>query len=117
MQPHVWRLIYDLVRIDPEIVEAADFARSADLSDLPSFVQFAETIVGTSAEKFEGNVSQLQGYVAERLVAQTLRAQGAEVQFPEASNQAGYDLIVNGDRFQVKNLSSPGGVHEHLIAS
>jgi hypothetical protein len=107
-------LIYDVVRIDPTVVEAADFARSADLSSIPNFTTFADRINGLPEGTYDGNISQIQGYVAERVVAQTLRAQGAEVQFPESSSEEGYDLIVNGDKFQVKNLSSPDGVYEHL---
>ena len=37
-------LIYDIVRIDPTVVEAADFARAADLSDIPAFVSFADGV-------------------------------------------------------------------------
>jgi hypothetical protein len=108
-------LIYDIVRIDPTIVEAADFARAADLSEIPSFVHFADRLSELPASTFDGNISQIQGYVAEHLVAQSLRSQGVEVEFPESSSQAGYDLIVNGTQFQVKCLSSPSGVNEHLV--
>ena len=108
-------LIYDIVRIDPTIVEAADFARAADLSEIPSFVHFADRLSELPASTFDGNISQIQGYVAEHLVAQSLRSQGVEVEFPKSSSQAGYDLIVNGTQFQVKCLSSPSGVNEHLV--
>ena len=107
-------LIYDIVRIDPTVVEAADFARAADLSDIPAFVSFADSLSDLPSSSFDGNVSQVQGYVAEQLIAQGLRSQGAEVEFPATSNQAGYDLIVNGTEFQVKCLASPSGVSEHL---
>jgi hypothetical protein len=107
-------LIYDIVRIDPTVVEAADFARAADLSDIPAFVTFADRLSDLPSSSLDGNISQVQGYVAEQLIAQGLRSQGAEVELPSTSNQAGYDLIVNGTEFQVKCLASPSGVTEHL---
>jgi hypothetical protein len=107
-------LIYDVVRIDPTVVEAADFARAADLSDIPSFVTFADSLSNRPSLSLSGDISQIQGYVAEQLVAYSLRSQGAEVELPSTSNQAGYDLIVNGTQFQVKCLASPSGVTEHL---
>jgi hypothetical protein len=67
-----------------------------------------------TAQEVLGNVSQLKGYVAERLVAQHLQSQGMEVEFPEASNQAGWDLLVNGQPYQVKCLANSAGVEEHL---
>ena len=106
--------LYDLIRVNPTIMEAADFARSADLEDLPSFIRFSQEVVSRPFSQFQGDISQIQGYVAEHMVAHSLRAQGAEVYFPESANQAGYDLIVNGHFFQVKNLASPDGVYEHL---
>jgi hypothetical protein len=107
-------LVYDAIRIDPLIIEGIDFARKSDLSETINFAEFAQSILEKPTESLIGDISQMQGYVAERLVAQTIRAQGAEVQFPDTPNQAGYDLLVNGDPFQVKCLSSPEGVYQHL---
>jgi hypothetical protein len=106
--------IYDLMRIDPTVVDAADFARAVDLSDIPSFVSFADNLSGLPQASLDGNISQIQGYVAEKLVAYALQAQGAEVEFPSGASQPGYDLIVNGDVFQVKCWATPRGVNDHL---
>lgn len=62
----------------------------------------------------EGVISNLQGYVAERMVAHRLLAMGADVEFPETANFPGADLFVNGDPFQVKCLASPEGVLHHF---
>jgi hypothetical protein len=107
-------LVYDAARIDPIALEGINFARSADLETLPQFNAFADQLLAEPAQAFAGNISQLQGYVAERFVAQALREMGAEVEFPKTSNQAGYDLLVNGEPFQVKCLADKQGVNEHL---
>ncbi|MES7204569.1 hypothetical protein U6Q21_12390, partial [Cutibacterium acnes] len=56
----------------------------------------------------------LQGYVAEQMLAAELQAKGHDVEFPETSNNPGWDILVDGQPFQVKNLANPDGVREHL---
>jgi hypothetical protein len=103
-------LIYDMSRIDPLVIESVDFARKDDIADMFSLAYFSERIDIESI----GNINQLKGYVAERLVAQQLQSRGYEVEFPELSNQPGYDLLVNGNPFQVKCGESESLVYEHF---
>lgn len=107
-------LIYDVSRVDPLVLSAFDFARTDDLSDVFRFAPFSERIKNLDEAAYMGNIAQLQGYVGERLVAQNLQSMGHEVEFPTGPSQEGYDLLVNGDPFQVKCLAEPQGVYEHL---
>lgn len=107
-------LVYDIAHLDPLVLEAADFVRTDDLSDIFSYSVFADDLAGLPPQSFDGHLSQLQGYVAERFVGQYLQGLGAEVEFPESAAEPGYDLLVNGDPFQVKCLFGPGGVLEHF---
>ena len=107
-------LLYDSFRIDPLAVEGIDFARAADLSDILRLANFAEGLEKASGSVLAGHVAQLHGYVAERVAAHALLATGAEVSFPATSNQPGWDLLVNGQPFQVKCMAAPAGVHKHL---
>ncbi len=102
------------MRIDPQVVDALDFVRVADLGDIFSFARYAESLQALGDATRLGDVAQLQGYVAEQMVTGMLRAQGAEVAFPDSPQQPGYDLLVNGECFQVKCLGDPSGVYEHL---
>lgn len=106
--------LYDYVRIDPTVVEGVDFARSEDLHSIFKFSVFSERFEAMSGEELAGNSNQMQGYVAERLVAHHLEAQGHDVVFPSTSNQEGWDVLVDGAPFQIKSLASADGVHEHL---
>lgn len=106
--------LYDYIRISPDVVEAVDFARSEDIDGILDFAYFAKQQFELSPEALQGSISQLQGYVAERLVAHHLEAQGYDVSFPDASNQEGWDILVDGKEFQVKCLADAAGVHEHL---
>ncbi|UQZ34846.1 hypothetical protein C2I18_15700 [Paenibacillus sp. PK3_47] len=103
--------LYDFLMINPAVVDGIDFARSEDLSSLFSLSRFAETVdMGTAA----GDMAQLQGYVAEQMIAQKLEAAGYDVQFPETSNQAGWDILIDGKEFQVKCGGNKSIVDEHL---
>jgi uncharacterized membrane protein len=107
----VGEFIYDYVMINPAVVQGLDFARSEDFSSLFTLSQFAGTIdTGT----LTGDMAQLQGYVAEQMIAAELQAKGHDVEFPETSNNLGWDILVDGQPFQVKNLADPAGVREHL---
>ncbi|MBT2644630.1 hypothetical protein J7I80_20650 [Bacillus sp. ISL-41] len=107
----VGEFIYDYVMINPAVVQGLDFARTEDLSSLFTLSQFAGTI---DTETLTGDMAQLQGYVAEQMIAAELQAKGHDVEFPETSNNPGWDILVDGQPFQVKNLADPAGVREHL---
>lgn len=103
--------LYDFLMINPTVVEGIDFARSEDLSSVFSLSRFAKTV---DIDLATGDMAQLQGYVAEQMIAQKLEAAGYDVQFPETSNQAGWDILIDGKEFQVKCGSSLSIVDEHL---
>ena len=107
----VGEFIYDYVMINPAVVQGLDFARTEDLSSLFTLSQFAGTI---DTETLTGDMAQLHGYVAEQMIAAELQAKGHDVEFPETSNNPGWDILVDGQPFQVKNLADPAGVREHL---
>lgn len=105
--------LYDYLRIDPLVMEGIDFARAANLSNPLIFSDFANGQAALMAEGGGDSIARLQGYVAERMVAQHMAAAGHDVSFPETSNQAGYDLLIDGQPFQVKCTESASYVREH----
>ena len=107
-------LIYDTLRMDPNVIQATDFARAEDLGNVFKFSVYANRLRDLSDSGLEGHINNLKGYVGERFVAQQLQSEGMEVEFPEDSNQAGFDLLVNGDAFQVKCVADKSSVLQHL---
>lgn len=95
-------LLFDMSSIDKDVIEATDFARSADISDEFSFAVLADSILSLPISSQIGHEANILGYTAERVVAAKLRDQGHLVSFPTDANQAGYDLLVDGKEFQVK---------------
>jgi hypothetical protein len=107
-------LVYNIHRLDPNVLQAADFSRVEDLADPVAFAGFAHRISEMGAASQLGAFSNLKGYVAEQVVAAQLVEQGHIVEFPATSNQAGWDLSVDGVKFQVKNASDLSLLHRHF---
>jgi hypothetical protein len=107
-------LLYDLLRMNPSVIEAAGFARATGVDDMARFLIEAQRVHALAGRPLEGSISNLQGYVAERMVAHHLIAMGADVEFPEVANYPGVDIFVNGAPYQVKCLASPDGIAHHL---
>ncbi len=107
-------IVYAAASIDPQVIAAADFSRTEDLGNVFTFGAFAERIGEKSGKALMGAESNLRGYIAEQIVAARLVERGHQVSFPETSNNAGYDLLVDGSEIQVKCLSDIGGLAEHF---
>lgn len=107
-------MIYHAVSVDPMVLSAADFSRTEDIADIFQFGAFAERIVSMAEAARAGATNNLRGYVAEQLVAARLVAGGHVVSFPDTSNNAAFDLLVDGSPFQVKCLSGLAGLREHF---
>lgn len=93
-------VLFDAVAIDPLVISAADFSRVEDLDGIFKFGAFAEQLESMGEIAREGAENHLRGYVAEMMVATRLK--GHDVSLPDNPNTPGYDLVVDGNPFQVK---------------
>ena len=107
-------IVYHAAAIEPEVLRAADFSRSEDLSGVFDFGVFADRVRHLGDAAGIGAESHLRGYVAEQIVATRLVEQGHQVELPGAANNAGFDLIVDGTPCQVKCLNDLRGLIEHF---
>jgi hypothetical protein len=108
-------VVYAAAAIDPAVARAADFASAADIDGRFGFARFAKQLQeGGAAESIAGSVARLKGYTAEQIVAAQLAAAGHTVEFPDASNQVGWDLLVDGQAVQVKFRQGLQGLREHF---
>ncbi|MCB2425577.1 hypothetical protein [Methylophaga pinxianii] len=107
-------ITYNAFNIDPSVLEAADFARSEVLNDPIAFAAFAERIESMAPNAHLGSINNIKGYVSERVAASQLVANGHIVQFPETSNEAGWDISVDGIKFQVKDVSDLYALQNHF---
>ncbi|MXY56473.1 MAG: hypothetical protein F4029_20320 [Gammaproteobacteria bacterium] len=107
-------ILYHAAAIDPEVLRAADFSRAEDLSGVFHFGVFADGVRGLGGDVLAGAENHLRGHVAEQLVATRLAEQGHQVELPDAPNNAGFDLIVDGTPCQVKCLADVDALVEHF---
>lgn len=110
----VAEIVYHAAAIEPEVLRAADFSRSEDLSGIFDFGGFADGVRDLGGIAAAGAENQLRGYVAEQMVATRLVEQGHQVELPAAANKAGFDLVVDGVPCQVKCLTDMRGLIEHF---
>jgi len=101
-------ILWHAAALDPNILKAADFSRSADLGDPLSFAASAQGFA------VDGAHYNLRGYTAEVLVMDQLIADGHDVRLAPASNTPGLDLIVDGSPVQVKCGETLGILEQHF---
>ena len=115
-------VIYSLAAIDPQVVAAADFSSSATIEN--SF-DFATELLkkaqpswserpGIDLAAREGDNARLKGFTMEQLAATKLVDEGHVVELPDTPNEPGWDLLVDGEQFQVKCLADSSGLREHF---
>lgn len=103
---------YYLSQIDDNLMEAMQFAFTEDLSHFNNLHNYIEDkyFDAVSSASAEGWMTRLEGYVTEVYAADVLTKMGYDVHFPDSANQEGWDLIVDGEPWQVK-----GGMTESTI--
>lgn len=115
-------LMYSLAAIDPQVVAAADFSRSDQIGDP---LDFAAHLLGKVQERWyeragvdpatrEGEIAQMKGFTMEQLAATKLTDDGYAVELPDVPNRPGWDLIVDGERFQVKCVADSSLLADHF---
>jgi hypothetical protein len=107
-------MLYDYSHIDPNVLAAAEFSHSSSIDSIFSFSTWADKFDNLQSAAGQGAATSLRGYTAERLFAINLGNQGHDVQFPDASNEPGYDALVDGQPFQFKCLENMRGLREHF---
>ena len=114
-------LLFSLAAIDPQVVAAADFSRSGEIDNPFDFaVHLVDKLdVGWSERRealmhAQGDIAQLKGFTMEQLAATKLVDDGHVVEMPVVPNQPGWDLMVDGQPFQVKCLADSSLLRAHF---
>jgi len=106
---------HSFLQIDPAVIHAIEFSTADHLHSLSSIDSYVhDHFFAASSGSAEGWLHRLEGYVAEQKAAVALEKAGHVVQFAHTSNQAGWDLLVDGHPWQVKEGMSAAGIHEAL---
>ncbi|MBT6276665.1 MAG: hypothetical protein HOI95_21325 [Chromatiales bacterium] len=100
-------MLYHAAQISPDVMAAVDFSYLADVDGPIDFALLA-------AGMCDGAAVRIKGYVAEQVIAVKLQAAGHVVSLPESASEPGWDLLVDGQRVQVKFHSDIEGIREHF---
>ena len=79
-------MIYDILRVNPQIIEGIDFARKQDISSALDLGKHIIDNSDRSVESLKGLHANYSGYGFERIVGNHFQKQGNEVEFPESPN-------------------------------
>lgn len=107
-------IVYSAAAIDPTVIKAADFSHVDVLDNRLAFANLAHAIQERCPAGIAGAINREKGYVAEQVVAAELVAKGHQVEFPATANEPGWDLLVDGEKFQVKCLADICGLKDHF---
>ena len=100
--------LYEIAKIDDRVIEAVKFASAGS----PSVFELKNTLSHVS--EGSGAWERLKGYVGEQFSADILSKQGYVVELADSPTQVGYDLLIDGSKYQVKTTLSTSYVQEHL---
>ncbi|MCG0240049.1 MAG: hypothetical protein L6E13_12940, partial [Firmicutes bacterium] len=103
-----------LAQIDPRVVEAVDFAFREDIAEFGHLQELVRSAKALDPEAYAGWFERLKGYVGEVVAADILARQGFEVELADVPNQPGWDLLVEGQPFNVKITDDPDRILEHF---
>ena len=102
--------LYSYSQLDPDVLLAVDFSKS-DAVDLTNFRELAD-YMRTHAS--EGARERLKGFTGEVIAKNHFEALGHQVEMAPNPNTPGWDLQIDGQRYQVKWRNDPAPIHEHF---
>ena len=98
-------LLYDMGRVDPLYIRGAQFARPG--TDINTIFEIGKQNLKDLSEKGQAYFDKLHsvnytGGVHEFVTDQWMLKNNVEITMPETMNQAGWDRIYNGQKWQIK---------------
>ena len=108
-------MIHNLQAVDEHVFATISQMANAQLNTIGDLHQhihdWAQSWYGGLTDSV---VTKLQGHVAEQFVAEHLNQLGHTVTIAGDSNQEGYDMLVDGHPFNIKDLLGMNSIHEHF---
>lgn len=106
--------LYDMSSIDTNVIEALNFASKDNVDSIFSFAYKSEEILDGPANSIEGRLVRLRGYVGERIAGLSYKSDGMEIDFPSSAVEPGYDILIDGQPFQIKCSAEIDVITEHF---
>lgn len=107
-------IVYDRFSIDPSALQAFELFNKPSPEDIYKLATWSHHIIDAPSSSYDGYLNNLQGHVFERMAALTLRQSGKVVTLAHTTNNPGWDLLVNGEKFQAKCTIDAHHITDHL---
>ena len=96
-------VFHSFMNVDANVLDAIEFSTRAKLDSLQSLHDYIEEkYFRAASESAEGWFNRLVGYVGEQKAAAALQQLGHRVEFPLSPNNESWDLLVDGEPYNVK---------------
>ncbi|MEG2521119.1 MAG: glycine zipper domain-containing protein [Christensenellaceae bacterium] len=110
-------LCWHWASIDTQVIDAADFSSTQDIQSGFEFAQYIHQHVSNmDTESLIGFKRRLMGYVGEQNVADLLIEQGHVVEVAQTANQPVWDLLVDGEKVNVKTVQDIASIKAQALA-
>lgn len=113
----VGECLWQVYTIDPNVIKAVDFSSKQDLN---SVLEVSDYLLLNKFEKdqlaFAGFKNRLIGYIGEQNVTELLESQGKDVILASTSNQAIWDLQIDGELVNVKTVLDVANIKNTALA-
>ncbi len=108
-------IIHNLLSVDRAVLDTATQLSHQTIKNVSDL----HTAIGDYSHTLDGGATQsvvkfFEGHLGEQLVANHVEHLGAQVNFPEMSNQVGYDFHLNGIPVNVKTIADANNLAEHF---
>ena len=107
-------VFYQYMCIDDHTYEGISRLSGENIDNFSDLSAKLETYAHDSQGLTEGALNKLKGHVAESHVAKHFEETGVEAVWPEASNQEGWDLLLNGNQVNVKLVNDANNLLAHF---
>ena len=108
-------IIHNLLSVDRAVLDTATQLSHQTIHNISDL----HTSIGDYSHTLDGGATQsvvefFKGHLGEQLVANHVEHLGAHVNFPEMSNQVGYDFHLNGIPVNVKTIADANSLSGHF---
>ena len=107
-------VFHQYLAVDSHLYEGISNMSGEQMDNMSDLSAKLQTYSHNSEGLTEGALNKVKGHVAESHVFKHFEEAGINVEWPESSNQEGWDLLFNGNPVQVKLVKNANDLTEHF---
>ena len=110
-----YSVLHKHMAVDDQVYEGISRLAGQEFTSFADLSAKVETYSHTMWEGLsDGALNKVGGHIAEVEVADHFEKAGLDVEWPSASNQEGWDLLIDGNEVNVKNVADAEDLYNHF---